>query len=72
MATSNKALVAKHGAELLKIAREKNVNFLFEASVGGGIPILRPLHSSLTGGCDRGDHRNPERDDELYDDKNVL
>lgn len=47
--TSNKALVAKHGAELLKIAKEKNINFLFEASVGGGIPILRPLHSSLTG-----------------------
>lgn len=49
VATSNKALVAKHGAELLRVAREKNVNFLFEASVGGGIPILRPLHSSLTG-----------------------
>ena len=49
VATSNKALVAKHGAELLRIAKDKNVNFLFEASVGGGIPILRPLHSSLTG-----------------------
>ena len=49
VATSNKALVAKHGAELLRVAKEKNVNFLFEASVGGGIPILRPLHSSLTG-----------------------
>ena len=49
VATSNKALVAKHGAELLKIAKEKNINLLFEASVGGGIPILRPLHSSLTG-----------------------
>ena len=49
VATSNKALVAKHGAELLRLAKEKNVNFLFEASVGGGIPILRPLHSSLTG-----------------------
>ncbi len=49
VATSNKALVAKHGAELLEIARAQNVNFLFEASVGGGIPILRPLHSSLTG-----------------------
>ncbi len=47
--SSNKALVAKHGAELMKIAREKNVNFLFEASVGGGIPILRALGSSLTG-----------------------
>ena len=41
--TSNKALVAKHGAELLSIAREKNINFLFEASVGGGIPIIRPF-----------------------------
>lgn len=49
VATSNKALVARHGAELLEIAKEKNVNFLFEASVGGGIPILRPLHASLTG-----------------------
>lgn len=46
--TSNKALVAKHGAELLAIAKEKNINFLFEASVGGGIPIIRPLNSSLT------------------------
>ena len=49
VATSNKALVAKHGAELLSIAGERNLNFLFEASVGGGIPIIRPLTSSLTG-----------------------
>ena len=48
VATSNKALVAKHGAELLSIAREQNINFLFEASVGGGIPIIRPLNSSMT------------------------
>ena len=48
VATSNKALVAKHGAELLSIARENNINFLFEASVGGGIPIIRPLNSSMT------------------------
>ena len=46
--TSNKALVAKHGAELLGIAKSKSINFLFEASVGGGIPIIRPLNSSLT------------------------
>lgn len=46
--TSNKELVAKHGAELIKIARKKDVNFLFEASVGGGIPIIRPLNQSLT------------------------
>ena len=48
VATSNKALVAKHGAELLSIAKEREINFLFEASVGGGIPIIRPLNSSLT------------------------
>lgn len=48
VATSNKALVAKHGAELLAIAEEKNLNFLFEASVGGGIPIIRPLNTSLS------------------------
>lgn len=45
--TSNKELVAKHGTELLKIAKDNNVNYLFEASVGGGIPIIRPLYSSL-------------------------
>ena len=41
--TSNKELVATHGFELLKLAREKGVNYLFEASVGGGIPVIRPL-----------------------------
>ena len=41
--TSNKELVAEKGAELLSIARAHNVNFLFEASVGGGIPLIRPL-----------------------------
>lgn len=46
--TSNKELVAEKGAELLNIAREKNVNFFFEASVGGGIPIIRPLHHCLS------------------------
>lgn len=46
--TSNKALVAAHGPELLEIARQKKINFLFEASVGGGIPIIRPLTSSIT------------------------
>ena len=48
VATSNKALVAKHGAELLAIARDRSINFMFEASVGGGIPIIRALNSSLT------------------------
>lgn len=45
--TSNKELVAQKGAELLKIAADKGVNFLFEASVGGGIPILRPMAQCL-------------------------
>ncbi len=45
--TSNKELVAAKGAELLAIAKENNVNFLFEASVGGGIPILRPMNQCL-------------------------
>lgn len=46
--TSNKELVAKHGPELMGIAEEKHCNFLFEASCGGGIPIIRPLNTSLT------------------------
>lgn len=46
--TSNKALVAAHGPELMKIAKENNANYLFEASCGGGIPIIRPLCVSLT------------------------
>ena len=46
--TSNKALVAVYGIELISIAREKNINFMFEASVGGGIPIIRPILSCLT------------------------
>ena len=46
--TSNKELVAKHGPELIKIAKEHNRNFLFEASVGGGIPIIRPLNQCIT------------------------
>ncbi|MBE5892943.1 MAG: homoserine dehydrogenase [Lachnospiraceae bacterium] len=46
--TSNKELVAKHGAELLALARENNCSYLFEASVGGGIPIIRPIMEALT------------------------
>lgn len=46
--TSNKELVAKFGAGLIKLAKKHNVNFLFEASVGGGIPIIRPLNYALT------------------------
>lgn len=48
--SSNKELVARHGTELLKIARENNINYMFEASVGGGIPIIRPLCSCITAG----------------------
>ena len=47
--TSNKELVARYGYELLNIAKDKNVNFLFEASVGGGIPIIRPISKCLAG-----------------------
>ena len=46
--TSNKALVAAHGPELLEMAKERRLNFMFEASVGGGIPIIRPLNQALT------------------------
>ncbi len=46
--TSNKELVARHGTELQKLARENNASYLFEASCGGGIPIIRPLRTSLT------------------------
>ena len=45
--TSNKELVAAKGAELIRIAKEQNTNFLFEASVGGGIPVLRPMVQCL-------------------------
>lgn len=46
--TSNKELVAKYGAEILALAKEHNVSFLFEASVGGGIPVIRAMNESLT------------------------
>jgi homoserine dehydrogenase len=45
--TSNKELVAKHGHEFIALAKERNINYLFEASVGGGIPILRPITQCL-------------------------
>lgn len=47
--TSNKELVATHGLELISIAKERNLNYLFEASVGGGIPIISPITQCLTG-----------------------
>lgn len=46
--TSNKAVVAEYGPELMRLAAEHNCHYLFEASVGGGIPIIRPLNESLT------------------------
>ena len=46
--TSNKELVANHGAELIALAKANNCSYLFEASVGGGIPIIRPLNDALT------------------------
>ena len=49
VATSNKNLVAEKGAELITLAKVKNLNFMFGASVGGGIPIIRPLNICLTG-----------------------
>ncbi|MDE6052370.1 MAG: homoserine dehydrogenase, partial [Lachnospiraceae bacterium] len=45
--TSNKELVEKHGPELIQIAKEHKCSYMFEASVGGGIPIIRPLRTSL-------------------------
>ena len=45
--SSNKELVEKHGPELIEIAKQHNCSYLFEASVGGGIPIIRPLRTSL-------------------------
>ena len=45
--TSNKELVANHGAELIKIAKENNCNYFFEASVGGGIPVIRTINNAL-------------------------
>ncbi|MBO6268483.1 MAG: homoserine dehydrogenase, partial [Clostridium sp.] len=47
--TSNKAVIAAKGTELLQIARDRNLNYLMEASVGGGIPLIRPLTQSLAG-----------------------
>ena len=49
--TSNKELVAAHGDEFFRIAKEKNVRYLYEASVGGGIPIIRPLANDVSANC---------------------
>ena len=45
--TSNKELVAKHGFELMNIAEEKNINFIFEAAVGGAIPVIHGVRNCL-------------------------
>ncbi|MBR2294529.1 MAG: homoserine dehydrogenase [Clostridiales bacterium] len=47
--TSNKELVATHGVELMQLARNNGCRYLFEAAVGGGIPIIRPLYRCLAG-----------------------
>ena len=68
--TSNKELVAARGAELLALAQKNNLNFLFEASVGGGIPIIRPLNSSLPAGEQHHrDNGNCQRHHQLYSDQ---
>lgn len=46
--TSNKELVATHGTELIALAKENQTNYFFEASVGGGIPIIRPINQCLS------------------------
>ena len=46
--TSNKELVAEYGSELLRLAMDRDVNYLFEASVGGGVPVIRPLAQCMT------------------------
>ena len=48
VSTSNKELVAEYGAQLMELAEQRGCNFMFEASVGGGIPIIRPLNQSVT------------------------
>ena len=64
--TSNKELVATHGAELLELARQNNVNYLFEASVGGGIPILRPHDAVPVGQRGQRGVRHLKRHHQLY------
>jgi len=46
--TSNKEIIAEYGSELLALAKANKVNYLFEASVGGGIPVIRPLTQCMT------------------------
>ena len=49
--TANKAVIAAHGARLIKLAASKGVDLYYEGSVGGGIPIIKPLRESLVGNC---------------------
>lgn len=70
VATSNKELVAKKGVELMELAKENHASFLFGASVGGGIPIIRPLVRCLSRGSDRGSRWYPKWNYELHPDKN--
>lgn len=64
--TSNKELVATKGEELLKIAEEHGVNYMFEASVGGGIPVIRPMLQCLAANEFNEILRHPERHDQLH------
>ena len=64
--TANKDVVAQFGKDMFDAAKENRVEFLFEASVGGGIPIITPLKESLTGRLHRRGERDPQRHDELH------
>ena len=64
--TSNKELVATHGAELLAIARRRGVCFLFEASVGGGTPIITPMHQCMAANDHQRDRGHRQRHHELH------
>ena len=67
--TSNKELVAEHGAELIQIAKDHQVNYLFEASVGRRYPDHPAAEFLFDGGRDSGDFRYPERHHQLYADQ---
>ena len=67
--TANKDLLAEHGKELLDTAKEKGCDLLFEAAVGGGIPIIRPLKQCLAGNHMRG-HGYCKWHHEFYPDQN--
>ena len=67
--TSNKEMVATYGAELLALAKEHNAAFLFEASVGGGTPIITPMHQCLAANHISQIQRHRQRHHQLYADQ---